>query len=64
MKNIVFALITSAAIAAMPLAGSALTFKKGQVLGADGQIYDGASSPRHSLAHLAGFLSRPFRHNG
>ena len=43
MKNIVFALITSAAIAAMPLAGSALTFKKGQVLGADGQIYDGAS---------------------
>lgn len=43
MKNIVFALITSAAIAAMPLAGSALTFKKGQVLGTDGQIYDGAS---------------------
>ena len=43
MKNIVFALITSAAIAAMPRAGSALTFKKGQVLGADGQIYDGAS---------------------
>jgi hypothetical protein len=43
MKNIVFALITSAAIAAMPLTGSALTFKKGQVLGADGKIYDGAS---------------------
>lgn len=43
MKNIVFALVTSAAIAAMPLASSALTFKKDQVLGADGQIYDGAS---------------------
>ncbi|HBP59002.1 MAG TPA: hypothetical protein DD668_05430 [Alphaproteobacteria bacterium] len=27
----------------MPLAASALTFKKGQVLGSDGQIYDGAS---------------------
>ena len=27
----------------MPVAGSALTFKKGQVLGSDGQIHDGAS---------------------
>ena len=28
---------------AMPMAASALTFKKGQVLGSDGKIYDGAS---------------------
>ena len=27
----------------MPLAASALTFKKGHILGSDGQIYDGAS---------------------
>lgn len=35
--------IVFSAVMLMPVAASALTFKKGQVLGADGQIYDGAS---------------------
>jgi len=43
MKKMTIGLLTAAAIAAMPVAGSALTFKKGQVLGSDGQIHDGAS---------------------
>ena len=30
-------------VSTMPLAAHALIFKKGQVLGSDGQIYDGAS---------------------
>jgi len=34
------------AILAVPMAASALTFKKGQVLGPDGNLYDGAS-PAH-----------------
>lgn len=43
MKKMTIGLLTAAAIAAMPVAGSALTLKKGQVLGSDGQIHDGAS---------------------
>lgn len=43
MKTIAITLITAAALMATPLASSALTFKKGQVLGSDGQMYDGAS---------------------
>jgi len=43
MRLMITGLLTAAAIAAMPLTASALTFKKGQVLGSDGQIYDGAS---------------------
>lgn len=43
MKLAITGLLTAAMIAAMPLAGSALTFKKGQVLGSDGEVYDGAS---------------------
>ena len=35
--------LDTALVISMPLAASALTFKKGQVLGSDGQIYDGAS---------------------
>ena len=35
--------LVTALVISMPLAASALTFKKGQVLGSDGQIYDGAS---------------------
>lgn len=43
MKRVsVLGLVTDLVIS-MPLAASALTFKKGQVLGSDGQIYDGAS---------------------
>jgi hypothetical protein len=41
----------AAGIACAPLAAHALTFKKGQVLGNDGQIYDGAS-PRESARLL------------
>ena len=43
MRLAITGLLTAAAIAAMPLTASALTFKKGQVLGADGQMHDGAS---------------------
>ena len=43
MRLVITGLLTAAAIAAMPLTASALTFKKGQVLGADGQMHDGAS---------------------
>lgn len=43
MKKMTIGLLTAATIAAMPVAGSALTLKKGQVLGSDGQIHDGAS---------------------
>ena len=43
MKKMTIALLTAAAIAAMPVAGSALTFKKGQVVGSYGQIHAGAS---------------------
>ena len=35
--------LVTALVISMPLAASALTFKKGQVLGSDGQIYDDAS---------------------
>ena len=43
MRLAITGLLTAAAIAAMPLTASALTFKKGLVLGSDGQMYDGAS---------------------
>ena len=43
MRLAITGLLTAAAIAAMPLTASALTFKKGQILGSDGQMYDGAS---------------------
>ena len=43
MKKITIALLTAATVAAIPISASALTFKKGEVLGSDGQIYEGAS---------------------
>ena len=43
MKKMTIGLLTAAAITAMLVAGSALTFKKGQILGSEGQIHDGAS---------------------
>ena len=43
MKRVSVLGLVTALVISMPLAASALTFKKGQVLGSDGQIYDGAS---------------------
>ena len=43
MKHAFMIAAVAAGIACAPLAAHALTFKKGQVLGSDGQIYDGAS---------------------
>ena len=42
LRNFILSTVVSLAMA-MPMAASALTFKKGQVLGSDGKIYDGAS---------------------
>ena len=43
MKRVSVLGLVTALVISMPLAASALTFKKGQVLGSDGQIYDDAS---------------------
>lgn len=43
MKRVSVLGLVTALVISMPLVASALTFKKGQVLGSDGQIYDGAS---------------------
>jgi hypothetical protein len=43
MKRVSVLGLVTALVISMPLAASALTSKKGQVLGSDGQIYDGAS---------------------
>ena len=43
MKKMTIELLTAAAVAAMPISATALTFKKGEVLGSDGQTYEGAS---------------------
>lgn len=43
MRRISVLGLVTALVISMPVTASALTFKKGQVLGADGQIYDGAS---------------------
>ena len=43
MKTLMMRMAVVAFCVSMPLAAHALTFKKGQVLGSDGQIYDGAS---------------------
>ena len=43
MKRVSVLGLVTALVISMPLAASALTFTKGQVLGSDGQIYDGAS---------------------
>ncbi|MGC6496378.1 MAG: hypothetical protein ACON4I_00540 [Candidatus Puniceispirillaceae bacterium] len=43
MKTVMLRLAVMAFCMSMPLVAHALTFKKGQVLGSDGQIYDGAS---------------------
>ena len=51
MKHAFMIAAVAAGIACAPLAAHALTFKKGQVLGSDGQIYDGAS-PRESARML------------
>ena len=51
MKHVFMIAAVAAGIACAPLAAHALTFKKGQVLGNDGQIYDGAS-PRESARLL------------
>ena len=45
-RNVILGSVVSLAMAmamAMPMTASALTFKKGQVLGSDGQLHDGAS---------------------
>ena len=42
LRTLILSTVVSLAMA-MPMAASALTFKKGQVLGSDGKIYDGAS---------------------
>ena len=42
LRTFILSTVVSLAMA-MPMAASALTFKKGQVLGSDGKIYDGAS---------------------
>ena len=50
--KIVSCLLISSAMAAAP--ANALTFKKGQVLGADGEVHDGASpEQRGSINYLA-----------
>ena len=51
MKHAFMIAAVAAGIGCAPLAAHALTFKKGQVLGSDGQIYDGAS-PRESARIL------------
>ena len=51
MKNAFMIATVAAGIACAPLAAHALTFKKGQVLGSDGQVYDGAS-PRETARIL------------
>ncbi len=43
MKTLMMRMAVVAFCVSMPLAAHALTFKKGQVLRNDGQIYDGAS---------------------
>ena len=43
MMKVICSGLLAFALATMPMAVGALTFKKGQVLGADGQLYDGAS---------------------
>ena len=43
MKTLMMRMAVVAFCVSMPLAAHALTFNKGQVLGSDGQIYDGAS---------------------
>ena len=43
MKTLMMRMAVVVFCVSMPLAAHALTFKKGQVLGSDGQIYDGAS---------------------
>ena len=43
MKTVMLRLAVMAFCLSMPLVAHALTFKKGQVLGSDGQIYNGAS---------------------
>ena len=43
MKTLMMRMAVVAFCVSMPLAAHALTFKKDQVLGSDGQIYDGAS---------------------
>ena len=42
--KIIYSVFLAGAIFTFPMTASALTFKKGQVLGPDGQVYDGASS--------------------
>ena len=51
MKHAFMIAAVAASIACAPQAAHALTFKKGQVLGSDGQIYGGAS-PRESARIL------------
>lgn len=41
--KIIYSVFLAVAIFTFPMTASALTFKKGQVLGPDGQVYDGAS---------------------
>ena len=43
MKTLMMRMVVVAFCVSMPLAAHALTFKNGQVLGNDGQIYDGAA---------------------
>ena len=41
--KIVYSVFLAIAIFTLPMTASALTFKKGQILGPDGKVYDGAS---------------------
>ena len=41
--KVIYSVFLAVAIFTFPMTASALTFKKGQVLGPDGQVYDGAS---------------------
>ncbi|NCF48844.1 MAG: hypothetical protein GWP36_04920 [Bacteroidetes bacterium] len=52
MKRLALVMVLCVSMGGVPMAASALTFKKGQVLGSDGEIYDGAS-PKERQAILA-----------
>ena len=41
--KIIYSVFLAIAIFTLPMTASALTFKKGQILGPDGKVYDGAS---------------------
>ena len=52
----IYSLFVGLALFSLPMTATALTFKKGQVLGPDGQVYDGASPQLR--ARMADWLKR------